>query len=265
MSLLRRGASTPLAPDTPATNGATPNPPTERQQRAVERATRVQTARQARKATSIMVPPEPRYAVYVVVVMVAVALVSLFSKDVEQVTSRVQGTSCTLVSKGHWTCAVPHAQVVGSVVSILVLIAAGAATILWKRRLVTAMALMLCAILATQLPLPLSMQDLRLVIYGVPFAYAIWVVFRQSKSQKAFTAKTGPGGSNVRAGTSKQGPPSRNASGRPGAGRAQPPQASPRRKGDGKQAVSATGRALPQDSRRYTRPRSKPRAGQRKR
>jgi hypothetical protein len=225
--------------------------PTERQQRAAARATRTQEVREARKAVGGMEPPEPRFGLYVAAALVGAALISLFNTDVEDVAKKVHGKTVTVSQ------VVPHSQVVVVVSGVLLLTLGSAATIYWRRRMVTMMAFMLTAIFAISLPLPQSMADLRWVIYLVPLGYAAWMFFRQNKAQKLLLSKrttsAGPSGA------------SSNGAGRQGGQASRQAAPRSRKKDTGKQVVGATGRALPADNRRYTRPQAKARAGQRKR
>ena len=212
----------------------------------------MQEVREARKAVGGMEPPEPRYGLYVVAVLIGAALISLFSTDVEDVAKKVHGKTVTV------TQVVPHSQVVVVVSGVLLLALGSAATIYWRRRMVTMMAFMLTAIFAISLPLPQSMTDLRWLIYLVPLGYAAWVFFRQNKAQKALLARRTTS-------TSSTAGASGNGASRQGGQASRQAAPRSRKKDAGKQAVGATGRALPADNRRYTRPQAKARAGQRKR
>jgi hypothetical protein len=207
--------------------------------------------REARKATSRMEPPEPRYGLYLAAALIGAAMLSLFSKDVEQVKN--------LHGSGTHYVAVAHAQVVTSVTGAVALALISAMTIYWRKRLVTMVAFMLTSVFSLTLPLPQNLLDLRYVIYLAPLAYALWLYFRQNKAQKILLAKEAAASGRASAPTSTSARQRTQETRRVAAPKPQGKQSK------GKQVVPTTGRPLPANNRRYTRPQAKGRSGQRKR
>jgi hypothetical protein len=215
----------------------------QRREKAQARAARMERVREARLATKMMEPPEPVRGLYVAAFLVAVGLVSFLSTDVETGTKTTHGKTVAtqIVVPPHNTSAIIE----------IVLAIAAAASIYWRRRLVTAIAFMLAAAIGFGTPLPKGYTDGAWLAFGVPAAYVLWMlIFRMNKQQKAWLAENSPSANPVpgRAGrnTTKR---SATAPAPPSSGRA--------RRGKDAQATTATGRPLPPPSRRYTPPKAK--------
>jgi hypothetical protein len=241
VSLLRKDKDTGAGESTQAQRAA-------RQQKAAERTTRMAHVRKARTAVSAMRPPEAVRGIFVGVALLGIAAVSWFSRDVVQSYKTVHGKSkLEDVYYVHPGAAVLFAG--------LVLLAVG--TVYFRKRIVTVIAFMVAAAIGIDVPLPSSATDLRWVAFAVPAGYSVWVwYFRMQKDQKAWIAANPmPGGSPAAAPASR----SRQAQ-RGGASKST---ASPRKSRD-VPAVGLNGRALPTNTGRYTQPRAKSRAGQRR-
>ena len=224
---------------------------TEKEQKAVQRATRMDLIRQARKASSGMQDPEPVRGLLVAAFLVLVGLVSYFSTDVEQVSQKVHGKS-HVVSQ---TVTHPATAVI-----LVVIALACAGTIYWRKRYVTGIAFMIGAAVGIGAPLPKSLSDGMWLTFLVPAGYVLWMLmFRMNKEQKAWLAAHGAssqrGGGSSSTSASRQKSPSRSG---------QPAASSSRSRKKDQAQVSATGRPLPANSGRYTRPQSKAKAAQRR-
>jgi hypothetical protein len=244
-------AATTTARTTTAGTGrqASTPPQTERQQKAAQRASRMDLVRQARKASSAMQDPEPVRGLLVAGFLVAVGLLSYFATDVEQVSEKVHGKT-QVVSQ---TITHPATAVLLVVVAVVC-----AVTIYWRRRYVTGIAFMIAAAIGIGAPLPKNLSDLMWLTFLVPAGYVLWLLmFRMNKEQKAWLAAHGA--SSQSAGGSSSGATSTKKS-----QRGQPGASGSRSRKKNEVAVSATGRRLPENSGRYTRPQSKPKAGQRR-
>jgi hypothetical protein len=223
----------------------------ERQQKAAQRSSRMDLIRQARKASSSMQDPEPVRGLLVAGFLVLIGLVSYFSTDVEQVSEKIHGKSVVR----------PETVLHPATAVLLVVVAlACAATIYWRKRYVTGIAFMIAAAVGIGAPLPKDLSDLMWVTFLVPAGYVLWLLmFRMNKEQKAWLAAHGAsnqsGGSSSSSGSSSR---SKSSSQRT----QQASSTSRSRKKEGAR-VSATGRPLPENSGRYTRPQSKPKASQR--
>jgi hypothetical protein len=226
--------------------------PSEKQQKAAERASRMDLIRQARKASSSMQDPEPMRGLLVAGFLVAVGLLSYFSTDVEQVSEKVHGKS-EVVSQN-----IAHPA---TAVLLIVVALACAATIYWRKRYVTGIAFMIAAAVGIGAPLPKNLSDLMWVTFLVPAGYVLWLLmFRMNKEQKAWLAAHGA--SNQSGGSSgSSGSTSRSKS---SSQRSQQATSNSRSRKKEAARVSATGRPLPENSGRYTRPQSKPKASQRR-
>jgi hypothetical protein len=221
-------------------------PQTEKQQKAAQRASRMDLVRQARKASSAMQDPEPVRGLMVAAFLVAVGLLSYFSQDVEQVSQKVHGKT-QVVSQ-------PITHPATAVLLVVVALAC-AATIYWRRRYVTGIAFMVAAAIGIGAPLPKSLSDLMWLTFLVPAGYVLWLLmFRMNKEQKAWLAAHGA--SNQSSASTSSGGTGRQKSSQ----KRQPAAASSRSRNKGQVAVNASGRALPESSGRYTRPKSKPKA-----
>jgi hypothetical protein len=202
--------------------------------------------RQARQATSAMEPPEPSRAVYVSAYLLAVGVLSYLSTDISQVYQKVDGKTKTVTENVHH----PATAVV-----LIVLALASAGTVYWRKRYVTGIAFMLTAAIGMGVPFPNGLKDLAYLTFVGPALYVLWMLmFRMNKQQKAWLASHSSAA--TRSGPSR-------SSGRSQAPRQQASSARSRRAKD-EPVVTASGRALPPNSGRYTQPRAKPRAGARK-
>jgi hypothetical protein len=215
----------------------------QRRQKAQERAARMERIREARLATRMMEPPEPVRGLYVAAFLVAVGLVSFLSTDIGTGTKTVHGkTVATQV------VVAPH-----NITALLeiVLALAAAASIYWRRRLVTGIVFMLAAAIGFGTPLPKGYTDGTWLAFGVPAAYVLWMlIFRMNKQQKAWLTENSPQSNRApaRAG--------RNTAKR-STGAASPASAGRGRRGKDAQPATAGGRPLPPPSRRYTPPKAK--------
>lgn len=230
MSLLRRASASPEEQE-------------QRRQKAAQKSERLRRVAQARSATKMMTSPEPQRGLYLAAFLAATALYSFLSTDQEAVSNTVKGK--THVSYQ----AVTHpAEAV--ILFVFVLIAAG--TIYWRRRLVTGIAFMLTAAIGLGTPFPKAASDLQYVVFLGPAAYVLWMlVFRMNKEQKDVLAKLGPVSSAPSTPRNASRRSSRSSSTTTSRRGSQPP-------------ATSTGRPLPPSSGRYTPPRAKPKAGQRK-
>lgn len=222
-------------------------PQTDREAKSAQRARRMDLVRQARKATSAMEPPEPLRGIYVSAYLVVIGVFSYMSTDVGQTYVKVKGKTETV------TQTLPPHPATAAILVVLAL--AAGATIYWRRRYVTGIAFMLTAAIGMGVPFPNGLKDLAYLTFVVPALYVLWMLmFRMNKQQKAWLATHSPAAS--RGGQSR-------SSGRPQADRKQATTARSRRARE-EPVVTASGRALPPNSGRYTQPRAKPRAGARK-
>ena len=223
----------------------------ERQQKASKRASRMDLIRQARKASSGMQDPEPVRGLMVAGFLVLVGLVSYFSTDSEQVSQKVHGKT-QVVSQ---TITHPATAILLVVVA---LVAAG--TIYWRKRYVTGIAFMVAAAVGIGAPLPKSLSDGMWLTFLVPAGYVLWLLmFRMNKEQKAWLAAHGAANQGSAGASSTSSGRQKSSSSR---GQAATSTSRSRKKDE--VAVSASGRPLPENSGRYTRPQSKPKAGQRR-
>lgn len=231
---------------------ATPQSDSERQRKAELRSERLERARQARAATKTMEPPEPVRGIFVAAFLVLVGVVSYVGHDVADIGHVVKGKTVEVLGP-----VPPHPETA----LVLIALAIGAAvTIYWKKRLVTGIVFMLAAATGLGAPLPRSIDDGTWAAFLVPAAYVLWMlIFRMNKQQKEWISANVPGGGTAatRAGAG------RNASRRSGrAGQAAASTARSKRSTPSATA-SATARSSVASG-RYTPPRAKPRAGQRK-
>jgi hypothetical protein len=229
-----------------------------RKQKAADRASYQELRKEAAKATSALQDPEPRRALYVAAVMVGLAVFSYFGDDVYPKTTTVHGKSAT-----HWL-AITHPET--AIIVFLVTVAA-AVSIYWKRRYVTAIAFFVAGVLGIDTPFPTGLTDLEYLIFAAGAGYFIWVImFRMNKQKKEWISAHSPKPARSASSTSAGGGSSRQSQRkRPGGGQAAAQAARARKtaKSDAP-VVTATGRALPASNSRYTRPRSKSRASQRR-
>jgi hypothetical protein len=226
-------------------------PQSERQQKAAQRASRMDLVRQARKASSSMRDPEPVRGLMVAAFLVVVGLVSYFSTDTEQVSEKVHGKS-QVVSE-----TITHPA---TAVLLVVIALACAATIYWRKRYVTGIAFMIAAAVGIGAPLPKSLSDAMWLTFLVPAGYVLWLLmFRMNKEQKAWLAAHGASGQGGTTSSSTSSSRQKSSS-----QRSQAATSSSRSRKKEQAPVSATGRPLPQNSGRYTRPQSKPKASQRR-
>ncbi len=226
---------------------------TERQQKAAQRSSRMDLIRQARKASSSMQDPEPVRGLLVSGFLVAVGLLSYFSTDVENVSEKIHGKS-EVVSQN-----ITHPA---TAVLLIVVALACAGTIYWRKRYVTGIAFMIAAAVGIGAPLPKNLSDLMWVTFLVPAGYVLWLLmFRMNKEQKAWLAAHGASNQSGGSSSSPSGTTSRSKS---SSQRAQQATSSSRSRKKESARVSATGRPLPENSGRYTRPQSKPKASQRR-
>jgi uncharacterized membrane protein YgcG len=224
----------------------TPESDEARRRKAEERSARMELVKEARTATKEMKPPEPSRGLYVSAFLVAVGLVSYLSTDVanEQVKN----------SAGKYVNHSVLVQHPAQSVILIVLAAVAAATIYWRRRLVTGIAFMLAAAIGVGTPLPKGLSDLTWLTFLVPAAYVLWMlIFRMNKEQKAWMDARRP------AGTTASGGGGSKSGGRKGSAT----RVNGSRSGD-KRDVTASGRQVPPASRRYTPPRQKSKAAGRR-
>ena len=227
--------------------------PAERKQKAEAKAARLAHVREANAATSPMVSPEPQRGLYVAAAMVALTLYSYLSLDVEYGTKTVKGKTVSV------THAITHpAQAI--LLFIFVLVAAG--SIYWRKRTYTAIAFFVVAAIGFGTPLPKSSADVQYVAFLLPAGYSlsIWA-FRMNKDKKDWLAKHYPARRRSGSGPQHQPPvdqerPDKRPTTGTSSGRS--------RRGSPVQTTSVTGRPLPTGSGRYTPPRPKSRAAQRK-
>jgi hypothetical protein len=223
-----------------ARRSRSPESDEERQRRSQERSARMELVKEARAATKEMKPPEPVRGLYVSAFLVLLGVVSYLGTDVQRAEKKLHGKVVT------YDVVVHHPQE-AIILIFLALVAAG--TIYWRRRLVTGIAFMLTAAIGVGTPLPKSISDATWLAFLVPAAYVLWMlVFRMNKEQKSWLddrrpASAGAGNASSRAGRAKAGP----SRGR-----------------DTKAQATSSGRPLPAPNRRYTPPRQKVKAGQRK-
>ena len=207
--------------------------------------------RQARKASSSMQDPEPVRGLMVAGFLVLVGLVSYFSTDSEQVSHKVHGKT-EVVSQ-----AVTHPA---TAVLLVVIALAAAGTIYWRKRYVTGIAFMIAAAVGIGAPLPKSLSDGMWLTFLVPAGYVLWLLmFRMNKEQKAWLAAHGASNQSASSTSSSAGSARQKSS-----QRGQAASANSRSRKKDQVAVSSSGRPLPENSGRYTRPQSKPKAGQRR-
>ena len=268
MSFLRRGSPAPegdeddsaVAEDLDTSDNGAPvadqqpaSPPqSERQQKSGQRATRMDLIRQARKASAGMEDPEPVRGLMVAGFLVAVGLLSYLSKDEQPVSEKLHGKTHVVNE------VVTHPE---TAILLIVVALAAAGTIYWRRRYVTSIAFMISAAVGIGTPFPKGLSDLMWLTFLVPAGYVLWVLmFRMNRQQKAWLAahgassQGGGGGGSSGSSSKRQAQRSQQAStsGRSRKGKPETP------------TSSTTGRALPENSGRYTRPKSKPPAGQRR-
>jgi len=232
MSLLRRSGSSPEAQ-------------LEKQQKADLRAVRLKRTREARAATRMMEQPEHKYGIYVSVFLVAIAVYSYLSTDATEVSKTVKGKSQIV-----YTNVVHPEQAI-----VLFVFAAGAAgTIYFRQRMVTGLAYIVTAFFAFETPVPKSASDLTYVLFLGPVGYATWLLmFKMNKAQKEWLSKHYPAPAGAAAGA-------RNSSRRSGRDASAAPETSRR----GSRTPANRSRPAPGGSGRYTPPRPKTRAAQRK-
>jgi len=231
VSLLRRAPQSPEQED-------------QRRQNRELRSKRYQLAQEARRASRGMKPPEPRRGLYVAGAMAAGAAYSFFGHD------WAEGT----VTKNHKTVEqmMPVTGHPPQAALFFVLAGVAASSIYWKRRMVTGIIFLLAAAIGLDLPFPKSATDLNYGAFLVPAGYVLWMlVFRMNKEQKDLIAAAQGKGA---AGASRRGEASTARSSSSGGGRRAPKL----------QTKAVTGRPLPARSGRYTPPRAKPLAAQRK-
>jgi len=232
VSLLRRG---------PASSEAE----RERKQKAELRAVRLERTREARAATRMMVAPEHKYGIYVSIVLVLVAVYSFLSTDVGQVNEPVHG-------KAHYVQATlpPHPA---QAIVLLIFALAAAATIYWRRRLVSGLSYIVTGFFAIQTPLPKAASDLAYFLFLVPAGYAFWMLmFRMNKEQKAWLNEHYPPAGGTAAAATRNSTRRAAASG------------GPARSSRGSSASAGASRAAQIRSGRYTPPRAKTKSAPRK-
>ena len=246
MSLLRRATAT-AEPDEDLATPATPaprGPQTDKQAKSAQRARRMDLVRQARQATSVMEPPEPSRAVYVSAYLLAVGVLSYLSTDISQVYQKVDGKTKTVTEN------VTHPA---TAVVIKVLALASAGSVYWRKRYVTGIAFMLTAAIGMGVPFPNGLKDLAYLTFIVPAGFVLWMlIFRMNKQQKTWIATH----------SSANRSSSARSSGRQE--ERKPATTSRSRRSGAEPVVTASGRALPANSGRYTQPRQKSRPGARK-
>jgi hypothetical protein len=227
-----------------------------RKQKAADRASYQELRRQAAKATSEMQDPEPRRGIYVAVVLVALAAFSYFGQDVYPKIVKSHGKSVT-----HWL-PITHPETT-LILFVVIMVAAG--SIYWKRRYVTGIAFFVAGVLGIDTPFPTGLTDLEYLIFIIGAGYFLWVImFRMNKQKKTWIAAHSPkpARSSASAGAGGGGArPSQRK--RPGATKAAAPARSRKAQADAP-VLTATGKALPSNTGRYTRPQTKSRASQRR-
>ncbi len=228
-----------------------------RKQKAADRASYQELRREAAKATSALQDPEPRRALYVAAVVVGLSAFSYFGHDITQRVTTVHGKSVT-----HWVPITHPEQTI--LVFVVTLVAAG--SIYWKRRYVTAISFFVAGVLAVNLPFPTGLTDLWYLIFIAGGGYFIWVImFRMNKQKKEWISAHSPKPARTASSASVGGGSSRQSQRkRPGGGQAAAQAARARKTKADAPVVTATGRALPSNNSRYTRPQSKSRASQRR-
>ncbi len=233
------------------------SPQGERQQKAAQKSSRMELVRQARKASSAMQDPEPQRAWMVSAFLVAVGLLSYFSKDVEQVSQKVHGKT-HLVSE---TVLHPSTAVLLVIIALV-----AAATTYWRKRYVTGIAFMIAAAVGIGAPLPSGLSDVMWLTFLVPAGYVLWLLmFRMNKEQKAWLAAHGASSQGSGGTSSARATSSASSSRQKSSSQKRPAASSASRSRKKEQpAVSNTGRPLPENSGRYTRPQSKPKASPRR-
>jgi len=238
--------------DVPEARTAEPSEQGEKEQKAAQKASRMGLIREARKASSSMQDPEPVRGLMVAGFLVLVGLVSYFSTDSEQVSQKVHGKT-EVVSQ-----TITHPA---TAILLIVIALACAATIYWRKRYVTGIAFMIAAAVGIGAPLPKSLSDAMWLTFLVPAGYVLWLLmFRMNKDQKAWLAAHGASNQSGASGSSSAGSGRQKSSSQRGASAS----SNSRSRKKDEVAVSASGRPLPQNSGRYTRPQSKPKAGQRR-
>lgn len=244
MSLLGRKSSGPVSDEARQAQLA------ERRQKAALRNARMAQTREARKACGAMKPPEASRGLYAALALLAIAVFSFVSKDVAQETKTVNHKS--IVENIPYG---PH-PAGALLLGVLALVTIG--TIYFRRRLVTVIAFMVTAAIGVDVPLPLADSDLRWLAFLVPAAYALWIyAFRLRKDQTAWMAEHPLPGNlgGASAGPARAGAPARGArKAAAGTARARAAKQEP--------VLGPNGRALPANTGRYTRPKTKPKAAQ---
>jgi hypothetical protein len=226
---------------------ATPDSPEQRAEKLALRQQRTARAKEARAATSAMASPEPQAGLYVAAFMLAVGLVSFLGQDVIEKAEKVHGKT-----KDVLVAASPHPA---NAAILIVFTLAAAASIYWRRRLVTGIFFIFTALVGFGVPLPRSIQDGTWLAFMIPAGYVLWMlIFRMNKEQKEWIAANTP----ARGGTG----PARNTSRR--SSKNAPVAGARSRRSGGAPTTTSAGRPSPSGSGRYTPPRAKPRAGQRK-
>jgi hypothetical protein len=245
-------ASEAEADNTPAAGTGPTTEQGEKQQKAAQKASRMDLIRQARKASSSMQDPEPVRGLMVAGFLVLVGLVSYFSTDSEQVSQKVHGKT-EVVSQ-----AVTHPA---TAILLVVIALAAAGTIYWRKRYVTGIAFMIAAAVGIGAPLPKSLSDGMWLTFLVPAGYVLWLLmFRMNKEQKAWLAAHGASNQSASSTSSSAGSARQKSSSQ----RGQAASSNSRSRKKDQVAVSSSGRPLPENSGRYTRPQSKPKASQRR-
>jgi hypothetical protein len=224
----------------------------EKQQKAAQKASRMGLIREARKASSSMQDPEPVRGLMVAGFLVLVGLASYFSTDSEQVSQKVHGKT-EVVSQ-----TITHPA---TAILLIVIALACAGTIYWRKRYVTGIAFMIAAAVGIGAPLPKSLSDAMWLTFLVPAGYVLWLLmFRMNKEQKAWLAAHGASNQSGSSSSSSAGSGRQKSSSQRGAAAS----SNSRSRKKDQVAVSASGRPLPENSGRYTRPQSKAKAGQRR-
>lgn len=230
MSLLRRPQTASESPE-------------QRRQKAQLRAQRMERAREARAATRMMEPPELARGLYVGVFLVLVGVVSFLSTDIGQETVKKGGKTVSAQ-----VVVPPHNS---TSLVLIALAVASAASIYWRRRLVTGILFMLAAAIGFGTPLPKGYQDGTWLAFGIPAAYVLWMlVFRMNKQQKAWIAEHAPSSNGSVATKSGRNSSRRSSSAGASAARGA-------KRGKLSQQTTSSGRALPPPSGRYTPPKAK--------
>jgi hypothetical protein len=232
-------------PDEALDNPVPSGSQTDKQAKSAQRARRLDLVRQARQATSAMEAPEPSRAFYVSAYLLAVGAVSYLSTDISQVYQKVGGKTKTVTENVHHPA---------TAAILIVLALASAGTVHWRKRYVTGIAFMLTAAIGMGVPFPNGLKDLAYLTFIVPAAFVLWMLmFRMNKQQKAWLA----------AHPSASRSSSARSSSRPRDERKQATTTRSRKAG-AEPVVTASGRALPANSGRYTQPRQKARSAARK-